>query len=114
MKNPCLAAVLEELNASDVRHITRSQGGKHVQLRWPTPRGERMITLPMTPSDHRASDNARAVVRRMLREDGMLVEAEQRKPPPLRQHDRLTLMERRLATLEQRIAILETPKNRTP
>ena len=40
--------------------------------------------MPATPSDWRSVRNTRAGVRRMLREDGLLVEPERADPPPCR------------------------------
>jgi hypothetical protein len=50
----------------------------------------RFYTLPGTPSDHRAEQNTRAGVRRLLREDGS--------------PDRLTQLEQRVTALEQQLA----------
>jgi hypothetical protein len=107
-KNECLTAALQELSAAGVRDVKRSYGGKHLQLRWTgmNGAGERMYSLPCTPSDIRSAANTRAEIRRILREDGMLPTAERRPPAP-RPLDRVTVLERRVATLEQRLAVIE-------
>jgi hypothetical protein len=79
MKNPCLEAALSELAAAGIRDVERACGGKHLQLRWrvnghaPT-----MYSLPVTPSDVRSSRNTRSDVRRLLREDGLLIAVEKK------------------------------------
>jgi hypothetical protein len=113
MKNDCLDAALHELSLAGVRDVTRAFGGKHLQIRWRANGTERMYTLPITPSDFRAVANTRATIRRMLREDGMLLTAE-RKPPAPRPPDRLTALERRIAIMERRIAVLEQQRGRDP
>lgn len=106
MRNDCLNAALQELSAAGVRDIARAYGGKHMQLRWQVNGTERMYVLPITPSDVRAAANVRADIRRILREDGLLITAERRPPAP-KTPDRITLLERRIVALEQRLAVLE-------
>jgi hypothetical protein len=61
-----------------------------------------MYSMPLTPSDWRSPNNVRADIRRILREDGLLVTEERRTPPrPPAPTDRVTLLERRVAVLEQ-------------
>jgi hypothetical protein len=112
MKNPCLEAMLDELAKVGIRDITRSNGGKHLQLRWVGPNGAtRMATVPVSPSDWRSPHNSRAQIRRVLEEDGLLVRAHERKEvPPPKPVDRVTLLERRIVVLEQRLAVLEQMK----
>jgi hypothetical protein len=108
-KNSCLQAALDELDAAGIRDIARAHGGKHLQLRWRVNGHgvERMYAVPATPSDHRAAANTRADIRRMLREDGLLVTAPRLVPPvPTKQPDRVALLERRVAALERTIATL--------
>ena len=96
MRNPCLTAVLEELATAGIRRPEIANGGKHMQVRWTTASGQRRsYTLPNSPSDWRAPENARHGVRRVLRADGMLEMPEPR-TSPLRQPSRLELVERRL------------------
>ena len=112
MKNPCLAAALQELHAAGINRITQANGGKHLQLRWPsnnTSTGERAYTLPISPSDWRSADNTRADIRRILRADGVLPTTERRPPPP-KPSSRLELIERRVAVLERRLTALEQHK----
>jgi hypothetical protein len=111
MKNECMSAALTELFAAGVqnRDIVRSGNGKHNQLRWPGANGrERMLVVPVSASDHRAADNMRAVVRRMLREDGMLpTAAEAEFEADKKPIDRMAFLEKRLAAVEHRLAVLE-------
>jgi hypothetical protein len=54
MRNPCLAAALEELAKAGIRHPEVITSGKHLQLRWMTATEQpRMLTVPSTPSDWR-------------------------------------------------------------
>jgi hypothetical protein len=102
MKNECLAIALRELEAVGVRDIEQVHGSKHLQLRWRVNgRDTRVYTLPCTPSDVRASHNVRADIRRLLREDG--VQATAPKAPMIKQPDRFTLLERRVAALERTV-----------
>jgi hypothetical protein len=104
MKNECLAAALQELPAAGVRDVDRAYGGKHLQLRWRVNGTERMYSLPITPSDFRSTANTRAQIRRILREDGMLMTRER---AAVKAPDRVTLLQRRIVALEQRLAVLE-------
>jgi len=105
MRNPCLAAALEELGKAGIRHPEIANGGKHLQLRWATASEQRRTyRLPSSPSDWRAPENARHDVRRILRTDGMLETPAPRALPP-RQPSRIELVERRLAALERRLGM---------
>ena len=71
--NSCLTAAIKELAKAGIHHPEIAHGGKHVQLRWATPRGERRVfAVPGTPSDWRSAENTRHDLRRILRDDGML------------------------------------------
>ena len=50
---------------------TLMNGGKHNKILWEAEGNKRVYVAPITPSDFRARLNARAEVRRMLREDGV-------------------------------------------
>ena len=112
MKNECLEIALRELKAVGVRDIEQVRGGKHLQLRWRVNgQDARFFTLPCTPSDIRSPHNVRADIRRLLREDGVLTTTP--KPPPVpRQPDRITILERRVATLERDVQQLISGENR--
>jgi hypothetical protein len=71
MRNEVLDTVTRELNAVGIMPRIE-HGGKHLKVQW----GQRTYTAPKTSSDHRACLNARAEVRRMLKEDGMLDQTE--------------------------------------
>jgi hypothetical protein len=100
MKNECLEIALRELEAVGVRDIEQAHGSKHLQLRWRVNgRDTRVYTLPCTPSDVRSSHNVRADIRRLLHEDGVQTTAP--KSLVVKQPDRFTLLERRVAALER-------------
>jgi hypothetical protein len=82
MKNPCLEAALSELAKVGIRDVKRSFGGKHLQIRFKSNGSERMYVMPLTPSDVRSAANTRADIRRILREDGLLLTTERRPPAP--------------------------------
>jgi hypothetical protein len=106
-RNESLSAALEELAAAGIHHPTVSNGGKHMQVRWQTPRGQiRIFSVACTPSEWRASANTRSDVRRILRQDGMLEEAI-KVDVPTKQPSRIDLLERRIQRLEHRLALLE-------
>jgi hypothetical protein len=108
MRNECLSAALQELSAAGIRDVKQAYGGKHLQLRWEAVNGagQRMYSLPLTPSDIRSAANTRADVRRILREDGMLMTAEPRTPAP-KPPDRVTLLQRQVTDMQQRLSALE-------
>jgi Rha family phage regulatory protein len=73
--NPELAAVLEELAAVGIKpHV--SNGGKHIKVAWTHNGMPRIQGVACTPSDARGVQNARARVRRALKEDGLLAAEE--------------------------------------
>jgi len=68
-RNECLTAVLRALDAAGVEPIIW-HGGKHIRVAWHNPHGkQRSVTVPFSASDWRAVRNARADVRRLLRQD---------------------------------------------
>ena len=100
----CFTAAIKELAKAGIHHPEIAHGGKHVQLSWATPRGERRVfAVPGTPSDWRSVENTRHDLRRILRDDGMLETASQTPPP--RQPSRIELLERRLADIERRLGM---------
>jgi hypothetical protein len=104
MRNDCLDAALEELSDAGIRDVAHARGGKHWQVRWNGPNGAtRVYSLPSTPSDGRSAANTRADIRRLLREDGYLVDREPAKPKSL---DRVGRLEQRLVALEIEVARL--------
>ena len=112
MKNPCLDVALRELNAAGIRDVEQAHGGKHLQLRWQVNgHGLRIYSMPRTASDWRAVHNTRAGIRRLLREDGVLIEperAEPTSPPAPPKVDRLTELERRMQALEELVRTIQT------
>jgi hypothetical protein len=106
VKNPCLAAALGALEECGIRDVEQAHGGKHLQLRWRVNGHDmRIYSMPCTPSDVRSPRNVRADIRRLLREDGVLVTPEP--PVPARKPSRIELLERRVGVQEQTIELLE-------
>ena len=65
------------------------------------------FVLPATPSDVRAVANTRAGMRRILREDGLLIEEAPKaeaKPRPLSLEQRVTRLEQRLERLAEKLS----------
>jgi hypothetical protein len=113
MKNPCLEAALQELDAAGIRDVERAYGGKHLQLRWQVNGERRMHSMPATPSDLRSAANTRAQIRQKLRADGRLVDPSSRpgkiKPPSVQEQLRELRVE--IRNLRERIVKLETGDN---
>jgi hypothetical protein len=75
MRNEELDAVTEQLRAAGIYHWTiASTGSGHLQVRWQTGGGTRSCVVAATGSDHKGQHNACALVRRMLKADGLLVD----------------------------------------
>jgi hypothetical protein len=109
MKNDCIEVALRELEAAGVRGVEQAHGGKHLQLRWRVNGHDmRIYSVPGTPSDVRSPRNVRADIRRLLREDGVLVTQERPASPPARKPDRVTVLEQRIAALEREMAELRS------
>ena len=101
-RNPCLDIALRELGAAGIRNITQGYGSKHLQLRWRVNgHPERMYSMALTPSDVRAPYNVRSDIRRLLRDDGIIIDAPKSAVAPAPK------LSQRLAALEGRVAILE-------
>jgi hypothetical protein len=91
-----------ELGTYGIRDVIQSRGGKHLQLRWQVDGHPlRSYWLPLTPSDQRGAANTRAEIRRMLREDGILVDRPTAIAAPAPK------IQQRVATLEGRVINLE-------
>lgn len=98
--------VINELKRAAVGEIEVVQGGKHQQVRWRVNGSEpRFITIPGSPSDWRWEANLKADVRRMLREDGLLVADPA--PAPAKPPNRLAQLTQKVRQLEERLAKLE-------
>ena len=116
MRNPCLEIALRELEAVGIRDVEQVRGGKHWQLRWQVnEHGLRVYTIPGTPGDWRSPHNVRAEIRRMLREDGLLVTTERPEPAPAPtpKLDRLAELERRMTMLEDLVRTIQTGGRQT-
>jgi hypothetical protein len=107
VRNNCLDAALSELHAAGIRDVSHARGAKHWQIRWGANGTTRVYSLPGTPSDYRSVANVRADVRRMLREDGMLVDREPPRPRPL---DRMSRLEQRVAAVELELAAMRNDR----
>jgi hypothetical protein len=71
-RNPSLDVTLDQLQAAGIKP-TAEHGGKHIRIRLLNAHGgKRSYTVAFSASDWRATHNARANVRRMLRADGAL------------------------------------------
>jgi hypothetical protein len=70
-KNECLECVLNELVKGGIDFEVRRTGSGHLKVQWLViEHRKRTLIVPSTASDWRAMLNARAHVRRILREDG--------------------------------------------
>lgn len=70
-RNQQLEAVLDELGAVGIKPVV--QLNSHYKVRWYNSSGqERTLVLASTPGGGRGVNNARAMARRMLRQDGVL------------------------------------------
>lgn len=65
-----LEPVLNELERYGLKGEV-GERGKHLEIRWNTPNGERFIIMPKTPSDWRGALNSRSDLRKLLRADNM-------------------------------------------
>jgi hypothetical protein len=105
MKNPCLVAALQQLEAAGVRNVETVHGSKHPQLRWRVNGNPlRVLSIPGSSSDWRGERNTRADVRRLLRMDGVELSAPNNKPtgaPRPQAPDRVAVLERRVEKLER-------------
>ena len=111
MKNPCLEAALSELAKVGIRDVERSYGSKHLQIRFRANGTERMYSMPSTPSYVRARINTRAGIRRMLREDVLLITAERKPPAANKPPDRFALLAQRVDKLERQVLALERDRD---
>jgi hypothetical protein len=69
-RNENLDAITAVLEAAGVTYTLA--WGKHPRVRWIAGGRARMIVVSRTGSDIRGEKNARCMVRRMLRQDGLL------------------------------------------
>jgi hypothetical protein len=69
-RNPCLEVVLAELAMHGIA-VEIAHGTKHFKLQWAGSAGKRTLTVSRNSHpEPRAQRNARAEVRRILRQDG--------------------------------------------
>ena len=107
---------MRELEAVGIRDVEQIHGGKHWQLRWRVNgHGLRIYNVPCSPSDWRSPHNARAQVRRLLREDGILVAPERpastpKPPSSAPKPDRIAELERRVQVLEDLVRTILTER----
>jgi hypothetical protein len=103
VNNPCLDAAPAELETHGVRDVVVARGSKHPQIRFRI-NGDpavQVFSVPGTPEDWRSPANTRADLKKFLRECGV-PDPERPRKPPLKL-DRLSLLERRVAALEQQL-----------
>jgi hypothetical protein len=74
-RNEVVDTILKELEQHGLKPVLLN-GGKHHKIRWVGPQGERTFVTSVSPSDVRTKLNARAQVRRMLRDDGVALRVE--------------------------------------
>jgi len=70
--NTCVQAIADELEQVGL-HYEILPGRRHPRVCWQAAGRKRTMFVPGTASDWRSSHNARALVRRWLREDGVLI-----------------------------------------
>jgi hypothetical protein len=66
-----LRAATDELDALDIRFVVEVH--KHLKLRWVAGGHRRMLVMPISPSDVRIRHHVRGQIRKMLRQDGLLI-----------------------------------------
>lgn len=70
--NPCVQAIVGELDACRIPYTVEVSGGSHAKIKWQAGQHKRLYFTGWSPSDWRAPKKARADVRRMLKQDGVL------------------------------------------
>lgn len=73
LTNDCIEAAIQELRTCGIEPSVKPSG-KHAAVSWNKNGTERTYYTALTPSDHRAPLNVRSDVRRILREDGIIVD----------------------------------------
>jgi hypothetical protein len=117
MRNACLDIALRELAEHGIRDVEVAYGAKHPQLRFRINGGQlRVFAIPGTSSDWRSPQNVRRDLRKLLREGGVIAVSERVRPvsasPP--KLDRMSVLERHMRAMEQRIAELEVKLKASP
>lgn len=72
-RNEALEFVTDEFRSRGIQFQTETSGGNHIEIRWQVAKEKevRSYFVPNTPSDHRGRLNARAHIRKLLRQDGV-------------------------------------------
>ena len=83
-RNEIVETVFKELEIHGLKPVLLS-GGKHDKIKWNAHGRERCFIASVSPSDVRSRLNARAEVRRMLRDDGITIPEKPLKPSLLSQ-----------------------------
>src|SRR5215469_14318558 len=107
MRNPELDAITVELTNNGVRYSIE-EDGKHLKIRWWHKGRPRIIGCARTASDWRAAANNRALVRRLLREDGYDVDAAPKPAPKITSLENVLKLPTPVDTTPDRLARLET------
>lgn len=78
-----LEFAVAELEQHNIKYATRPTDGGHIEIIWQvSPDKEvRRVFTSKTPSDHRTRLNARAFIRRALRQDGVDIDSKHISPP---------------------------------
>jgi hypothetical protein len=71
MRNICIEVATAELRACGLAYKI-ARGGKHPRVLWSSNGVQRFFVVSASASDWRAAKNARAGIRRLLREEGLL------------------------------------------
>lgn len=111
MRNPCVEIALRELEAAGVRDFEVARGAKHPQLRFRINGGPlHVFAVSGTPSDWRSAENTRHELRRLWRELGVIAAPERPElpPRPTPKPDRLSVLEQRVAALEEFVRTIQT------
>ena len=105
-KENLLEHALETLDSVGISGKQRVvwHGTKHDRISWYYNGQKRSFTVPISPSDHRSSLNNKAQLRRLLRQDGLLVRKKSvaEKPHPIQEKGRGVSkdIDRRLKAIE--------------
>jgi hypothetical protein len=71
-RNPCVQAILGQLDAVGIKSEIATTNGTHIQIKWTANGNKRLYVTGATPSDRLAPKKAKCDVRRMLKMDGVM------------------------------------------
>ena len=96
--------LINELTRVGLSPRLRPTSGGHMRVEWETGGKVHHIVTASTPSDRRSTLNARALIRRQLRDQGFYKSPER---GPLLEKNGFSDLEHRVPTIEDRVATLE-------